>query len=373
MNENEKVDEVMHLLTGDCREIVAVIHELSFLETEAKSKKAKLNRLREVIRNRLDNADAKNFSEENRAKVVNLLRARCLDGGLRELERLRWQRICLEKEEIENWKVRVTFDHPKPLRIWLSFPDLSSKVIDIIASIKEDIANIGNPFIIKAIDRYRKITAFQKPPKNKVKLRRNFKIPLGSDQAFACLDEICKALKMPKNSPKSLTKLTGIFDSKLNSLVYGLDKFGKICDLLKSNTVKTSRSVSNKVMYIRVGLERAFPEIDFQDALSWLDIRLRENALPRRTDASTLRNDYYSWKWKVSTGSAKIYLTKIRQRTEIWSRVDFAEVDSNKWSEARLFNFTGIFETPFYDDISNLVTVDLALEDLEVLELAPQD
>ncbi len=373
MNENQNVEEVLKLIEAEILKIGEIISDFALLESELKIKKTKLNKSLTLMEKYFVKFNIKDFDDEAKGKLLDLReRINPPYDNPSILQKIRWERMFNEEQEIKDWKINVFFDCPKPLKIHISYPDFSSKEIDIIESIKKDINNIGHPLILKAIERYQKKAILREPTKEKKFLPNKSKIPLDSDDAHLCLEEISKALKKPNVPKKEINQLKNFFKMKHIS-DYGIDYFEKIIELLKSDSVRNSRTISNKKMYLRMGLEKAFPNIENKEILSWLESRLRNNLMPKRLDENTLKNDFWAWRLNVKRDSAKTYLSNLKKFGAKVQGIGFTKDKEEEMTKDVMFYLLGIIEMPDYHLISSLVTDKEAFADLDISEIAPPE
>lgn len=353
---SKNCEELLEEITPLMDIVIKHSAELAVAEAEVKLKKTKINRMVLKIEKFLDNYLVRDFDKDDKEKIRVLLTQNPSYADLSNHLKARYYGIFKEHQEIDDWKANVFFDFPALLFIQVSFPDGKSKCIDIIKSIKEDVNNIGHPLILKAIKRYKNIAKLAKPSKDNKKISKERKFPVNSDQAHYCLNEIAKALTPEVHRVKFEPYLI------INSPYYDRDIFYEVKKLLRSNSVKNSRTISNKIMYIRIGLRREQRELDCGEIVAWLKARLNNNDLPRRCDENTLRNDFWAWKWNVKRETAKIYLSKIRKIFNSIQGITFDEKEIEKYINDELSGVFGIDEMPGHQTLSGLVEDENAFE-----------
>src|ERR1044072_3218262 len=321
---------------------------------EVKTKSAILNRTMITIRSLLEDFGVKELSQETRDNLGKQLQKRANGLKLSDLLKSSLNQVREDQKGVNEWSLDINFDTPQLLKISISFPDNKSKVVDILKSVQIDVTNLGHPLILRAIRRYKQVSEMRLPRKEKVSLDKQNMGQLSSDQATFCLEEIAKIIKPSKAKLRKLYSPTGMLSANRLSVTYDLDFFEKVSVFLKSRSVVHSRTVSNKLMHIKIALQQAFPELRLEDSISWLSDRLHASKFPRRNTPNVLRNDYYAWKWGVRVGTAKSYFTAFNKENESFY-FQSADKKIEESLDDTFFNILGHIEQPFYDDISSLV------------------
>ncbi len=363
MDEKKDIDKLLELIEPKIQEAKKIAGRLILLKIKTEIEKTQFNQIKASVSKCLDEFDVKSFSAEDQSMITELVHRNDSFESLSELERSEVYKTYKELEDIKDWKLKINFDQPKLLNIWVSYTNGHSKVIDIVKSIEKNYENIGHPLILKAIGHYRSVLASRKL----ANIRKNNtpKTPLLSlnpERALDCLNKINNVLiQVPKlSSDDQFLKLLAI----VNRDDYDAEYFQKIVELLNSKSVKNYRTPSNKIMYLRLGLEREFPSLEHEEIFSWLSDRLKNKNLPKRLDGNTLKNDFWAWKWNVKPASAKSELSRLLKTQKNFEDFIIKEEDFETMSDELIFNLTGYIIMPGHLDLSGLVESKRELTDI---------